>query len=389
MKIEMLILLLVLLLGGVSKAFAGFIVGNGGNVIVCGEGVLRTVELLDHWESRTTRNLNIQMGAPELAPEEKVQLVLERLKKINPNRATLYDHWLKTFMSETDFTNLEIISNADSGPAKITPGCKIVQIAIQQDPDLPGDARYAIQKDLWGSLNSDGKAGLILHELIYRELASQKPAHRTSKYVRYYNAFISSDQITTIKLNDYYNLLLKLQFAVMDTQYGFPIYILTENDDGSLRQLDVRFNEAKPDFVSFAFARASFADFFSHLQYVWHGQALELVDQRCCDPMPIHFNNDGAPVDFSVRAQPLKIDFGSLHGVLTSTQASFFSITDDKDFMKNVSVDGFSDENRFAEIEFVGVYKEQAVQWKRQQLTYDPVKDEVQLRESPSCRACR
>ena len=44
---------------------------------------------------------------------------------------------------------------------------KVVQIALQKEPEFPGQKRYTINKDLWDRMDDVGKAGLIFDEILY------------------------------------------------------------------------------------------------------------------------------------------------------------------------------------------------------------------------------
>ena len=63
-------------------------VGGGGAVVCRGpEGKVLSTELLDYYEARTLppqKKLSLEKGS---TPSEKVQFVIERLRKIDPRRA--------------------------------------------------------------------------------------------------------------------------------------------------------------------------------------------------------------------------------------------------------------------------------------------------------------
>ncbi len=62
---------------------------------------------------------------------------------------------------------------------------------------IPGEKRYFINQDLWDQLDNDNRAGLLLHEFIYRELRTP-----TSVKVRCYNSIISSNLLNQISLTE-------------------------------------------------------------------------------------------------------------------------------------------------------------------------------------------
>ena len=70
-------------------------VGNGGENIVCRDpqGKITSIELLDIYEGRILRGMTADLGPQGLNTEQRISYVLNRLKKINPSRAELYETW--------------------------------------------------------------------------------------------------------------------------------------------------------------------------------------------------------------------------------------------------------------------------------------------------------
>jgi hypothetical protein len=188
-------LLSALLLSPASWAVGGDWVGNGGDLIRCWRPAEHKFdyELLDYYEGRFFRGLQLDLGPNNASFDDKVHYALQRLAKKNPTRAALYGSWYKTFFTDTRFfMDGRILQIPDTGPLVIPEGCTVQQIAAQLPDDqiLPGDYRYTIDLDLWNDISEDTRAGLILHELVYREAIGN---HQTnSKRVRYFNQYISA-----------------------------------------------------------------------------------------------------------------------------------------------------------------------------------------------------
>lgn len=174
--------------------------GNGGDVVACRDqtGALTSVELLDFYEARTLRGIQRDLGPAELKVEEKIDLALKRLARLSPQRAATYRASALGFLkckpmagAESMCLTGQTLSDVpDSNHVAVPNGCTIEQIVIQRDPEFAEDARYLVNMDLWNLLDNDNKAGLALHEAIYREIRTLGFAGSTA--ARYFNSYITS-----------------------------------------------------------------------------------------------------------------------------------------------------------------------------------------------------
>lgn len=172
---------------------SGSTIGNGGNGIVCNiDSDNRTLELLDYFELRInggTLALDASLGNYM----DILSGLLNKWKNAAPRRMDLYQKWLNEFPQEAAFVpGITIPPIADTGIIAIPKGCEIRGFAFQR-PDSEvyhGVKRYVISKDLWDLMPEIQKAGLILHELIYRE--GIQLGHTTSYPTRYFNGYLSS-----------------------------------------------------------------------------------------------------------------------------------------------------------------------------------------------------
>lgn len=181
--------LIHLLFYSVMSLAGGDWVGNGGNVIACGD----SLRLLDYYEAEEQRRIPLDLGPEHMSFQQKVYYVLHRLENVNPTRAKMYKKWFRTFDEETQWFFIgKFLPIRDSGVVIIPEECEIKQVAIQRPNALimPGDQRYVIDLRLFEKLSEDDKAGLVLHELIYREAIELGIA--SSPGVRYFNQVISS-----------------------------------------------------------------------------------------------------------------------------------------------------------------------------------------------------
>lgn len=215
----------VLLLLGSTKSFAGNVRGNGGGVVVCrdGQGKILSAEILDFYEARELRHMQHDFGPATSTYMEKVKYVLERRRQVAPVRTIQWGKWADSFESEsTRLSNVELELINDSLIQAWPRGCKIEQIVIQHVPKFPEDRRYIVNQDLWLALNEENKAGLILHEVIYREAILY--GHEDSVATRYVSSVWSSPGTPTYlvsqsALNDFFKMV---KFAFIEWQGTAP-----------------------------------------------------------------------------------------------------------------------------------------------------------------------
>lgn len=221
-KISYVFALIVLIVSLSSKVYAGIDwVGNGGNLISCEETTY--LELFDYFEGRTNRGVEPSLGVGHLTWERKAEYALQRLQTLNPSRAELYRKWLKEFKNETSFfADGYIPGIPDTGGVVLPTGCKLLQAALQRPSGeiMPGDKRYVIDLNYWNVLNETSKAGLVLHELIYREGIEE--GHISSVRVRYFNQMISSELIHFLTQKKYIEIIKIVGLRYAD-YYGYEI----------------------------------------------------------------------------------------------------------------------------------------------------------------------
>lgn len=150
-----------------AYAGGGDRVGNGGDVLVCGD----SVELLDIYEARTKgyKFKQLKEDTPLKMLQELLNTNLEKLQTIRTAKLLKY---ASTFYQEAKMLpNIHLNDVNDSGLVAIPRGCKLEQIVVQlaEYDIMPDGQRYTVNLDLWNKLNSFNQMALILHESIYRE----------------------------------------------------------------------------------------------------------------------------------------------------------------------------------------------------------------------------
>lgn len=190
-------------------ANAGTAVSGGGGAVYCGTN--HPAELFDFYEARVLRNIEIDLGAGDHM--QLVRNALQRIAKHDPERAYEYSDLADTFMQEAKFLpNVMLSEVPDVGNVALPVGCELRQVVIQAEPNFPGDPYYIVSKDLWDLMNESSKAGLILHEIIYREAIER--GQKSSVNVRYFNSMIANKNFNQLSLANYAELINLIQFYV-------------------------------------------------------------------------------------------------------------------------------------------------------------------------------
>ncbi|UXR63750.1 hypothetical protein EZJ49_11805 [Bdellovibrio bacteriovorus] len=315
-----------------SLTFAGGDwVGNGGNVLECASG--SQVQLLDYYEGQQQRHIPVNLGSG-VSYHEKVLFVLSRLEVINPSRADKYKNWFATFDAETQwFSEGKFLPIRDSGAVIIPTDCEIRQIAIQRPQDLimPGDKRYLVDLRLWNRLSEQDKAGLILHELIYREGIENDQS--SSPRVRYFNQILSSVAVASYSSQQLMELVRQVGFSETDYM-GVPVNIkhATYHDSGALRGAlgiagawkNIGFRNKWIGFFESGRLEHISMDSLVGITVELFGQKLELKGERSLAPVSrISFYEDGSVAaiplvgSMEVILQGQKVRVANVHGAVS------------------------------------------------------------------------
>ncbi|MFL5813131.1 MAG: hypothetical protein ACJ763_06100 [Bdellovibrionia bacterium] len=199
--------------------YAATEVANSANVLVC-EHPSRPLELLDYFELRQAGGkltLNPTLGNYTAV----LRGLFQNWKSVAPKRIALYERWLSDFEKEAGFySGIQISPSKDIGAIGIPDGCEIVPAAYQHPDEeiFPNVKRYVFSKDLWDHLPEVEKAGLVLHELIYREATQAR--HSSSYPTRYFNGYLASAAPTSL---EYAQIVQKLEFEWVEFGSGLVL----------------------------------------------------------------------------------------------------------------------------------------------------------------------
>lgn len=195
--------------------------GGGGGARVCTVSGKLQVTLYDYYENSEKNGPAFDLGPANLTYIEKVNYVLDRLKKFDPVAAARYQERANKFIEESAFVDESIIKDVQDGAEIIEPigQCKRMLWARQIIEPGAFEARYLIDKNLWIHADENQRAGLILHEIILTDAYSFYK-HTNSKSTRYYNSVISSVAMRSLTDKDYYQLLKDSRFF-LDITYTY------------------------------------------------------------------------------------------------------------------------------------------------------------------------
>lgn len=231
-----------------SEVSAGVRVGNGGDALVCYTDTTKTkissLEMFDYWEQRQVNPSAgpIELGDAKISIQDKINLVVNRMGTYDPELAAE----IKTIaLSIANNLNAFLVSQDqvpeifDANPKALpqNSNCFITQFAIQWQNTEDGIRRFYISKDLFNHtvVSNDTKAGLILHEAIYRYAIVHGAFN--SDGVRFFNFIAATSLIPKNNLTAYVNLLNKSQmnykkcFEAKDTYVKDVYFYHIENTD--------------------------------------------------------------------------------------------------------------------------------------------------------------
>ncbi len=196
---------LALSLSASLSSLASSGVGNGGYVVICPD---QTIELADFMEARTEWGFDINLGDNSLSIDQKIEIGLKRLERLDPPRANKYRDFITSFETEARrATGVKVMPTRDANLRFVPNDCDLVNLVSQKPPRNVDERRYGINQDLWLRIEAlpNGKdllAGMKLHEVILRDAITL--GHTDSDGTRYLNALISSKQIEGLTKDEYY-----------------------------------------------------------------------------------------------------------------------------------------------------------------------------------------
>lgn len=241
----------------VSSAFAQggeHEVGNGGNAVVCysdsSKKNIKSVELFDYWEGKRFKPIrgprgevySLDLGGSRLSVEKKIDLFISRVKLGDPERARRYDQYAKLILSDLKSFLVSRLPGEpidDDHPAGLPSSpCYKEQFAVQFKYPTPGKRRFLIDRGLFSKADSDSKAGIILHEVLYRD-AIVRDKHQNSDGVRLLNHFYSTPathQLPSLAYTKEFYDHARIPFRV-NHSYESPLVVTILENLGGLKIL--------------------------------------------------------------------------------------------------------------------------------------------------------
>jgi hypothetical protein len=196
----------------ISSNRMGNEVGNGGDGVACiQDDRTVSIELFDFYESRMLRQIEPRIEPVSEDPFVLARFVMDRLQKLDPEIGDDLLNIFGTFKDDMRLVDLELRDVPDQGEIEYEPGCGLVQVAVQKDPEFPLDKRYTINQNYWLKMSPNDQAGLIVHEIVYRYLIAR--GQRDSKLARYFNSIISSSKMDAYTIETFHHFLEQLNIA--------------------------------------------------------------------------------------------------------------------------------------------------------------------------------
>jgi len=205
MKKTMVLLILFAALGAdAEQERGGSREGHGGDAVVClnAQGAIESAELFDYYEARLGRDLTIDLSGDSFV--SKIQSAIDRLRVLDPEYASrLFGHF-KRFLrpGSVVFKARADIPEIDDATTLVSPSgaCAKIQLAVQRAES--GDAPLLeIDREIWSAIGIDGRGGLFLHEIVYRDEIGFGAAN--SDGVRAFVALLASDRFAGLTADEY------------------------------------------------------------------------------------------------------------------------------------------------------------------------------------------
>lgn len=208
------------------------VTGNGGDGVVCRDprGAIKSVRLLDYYEAQVERNISPRLGQQTTA--QNTAVMLDRLQRQDAILFKAVMSYYSKFENE-----MQMIANAnfedirDSEHLTFPFGCKVEQMAVQRPPIMSSDKYYFINQNLWNHLPAPDRAGLLLHEVLYRIYLDHFGVLQevNSRVVRLFIALLAADRLKDLSQADYESLRVKLAPTLPGTSIptglvGVPLF---------------------------------------------------------------------------------------------------------------------------------------------------------------------
>jgi len=206
------VILLCTIVSSQAKAASGE-KGNGGDAVVCVDPTSKkeSAYLLDLFESEQTTALVTNLGSSKLTADQKVELAINRLSRLDFGRADRYKRIFSLLKSSRKFLDIALLYEVDDSSIQkisLPEYCKLKQVATQLKSGLPFDAIFKFDQKIFQLLTTDHQAALFLHEIVYYDHLQFFPEAKTSNLIRPIVALLASGNISQLNLVNYYYFTL-------------------------------------------------------------------------------------------------------------------------------------------------------------------------------------
>lgn len=195
----------------------GHVVRNGGDAVVCyadnTHSKIVSIDLFDHWELShiLPPNTHLNLGPEDYSVIDKINIALTQIERFDFQLAQMIRNPALSIAQNIEYylADTEQIIEVDDENPQVVPenNCLMQQFAIQIKNTSPGDRRFLVSRFLYNHplTTNTTRAGLILHEAIYRYAVSK--GHTDSQRTRTLNYLFSSTDMKKMSLSDYHNYL--------------------------------------------------------------------------------------------------------------------------------------------------------------------------------------
>lgn len=284
-------LLFVALATAALPAGSSKIIGNGGDVSVCPKRRPK-VQLLDFVESRILRDRTIKLwNPPGRTYTQKLEKLIQNIGLRFPDFAEVLRREVRFFEEKNvKVKDIELEDINDSYHKLRLPGCHVEQIANQSVPIFEDDPWFLINANLWNQLEEFDKAGLVLHEVLYRIGLRYGLEHSIG--IRYLNSLLFQEKLEKVTDQQWVQALMHSRIKSFESGgLNIPLFFGYE-----------RVCEVLPGTLTCAGGDADFK------------------------PAVIAFNPDQTLAQVSyegIGPQPFQFSFGDFKAILTSEKVTY------------------------------------------------------------------
>ncbi len=218
------------------------LLGNGGDALVRknAAGQREFAMLLDFYEGKLMRPALLpKLGDENASLFAMVSVAISQFDQVDHLRAQRYREWLSEFAGQACFASgisLRDIDDSQHLHLPIGDGWGIEQVAIHSEPVVTEQPRYIINYDIWTKMDKVNQAGLILHELIYRDAIADEV--KTSKHIRSQVLYAASERLESMTIRTYVDHINRLGMKTLSHKGAWLMIDdqLQFRDDDTIKQ---------------------------------------------------------------------------------------------------------------------------------------------------------